>query len=106
MKSKKASAKRALRAPQTPPLSLSIDYPQEGDILQPGHYSIRLGASGAMEVQLRIDSGDWRPCREAAGYFWFDWQPGPAGGRVLEARARRGKGRWGKTALRGITVTG
>lgn len=99
---KKPAAKP--RAPKTPPLSLSIDYPQEGERLLPGHYSIRVGAPGATQAELCVDFKEWRPCREAVGYFWFDWNPEPAGARALEARARRGKGRWVKTPVRAIMV--
>jgi hypothetical protein len=80
-------------APKKPRLAVSIDYPQEGEAVRAGHYSIRLTAAGASTAQGRFDGGDWLDFREAVGHFWLDWAP-RVGKVLLEARARLGKGRW------------
>jgi hypothetical protein len=98
------------RTPRTPavkkaPLTVAIDYPQEGEAVRPGHYSIRLTAVGASSVQVRFDGGDWQDCREAVGHYWLDWAP-RAGEARLEARARSGKGRWAAAPGRAAAVAG
>lgn len=82
----------------------AIDYPAAGEIVKPGHYSIRLTAAGAERVQVRLDGTEWRECRESLGHFWHDWAP-QAGRFLLQARARRGSGRWGPAAERDVVVT-
>lgn len=84
-------------APKKAPASklvVAIDYPQEGALVRPGHYAVRVDALGAEEVQIRLDGTDWLDCREAVGFFWYDWSPQKPGPVVLAARARRAKGRW------------
>lgn len=95
MAKKIAGAKKKPSAPKAASKEAPriIDYPKEHEIVLPGHYSIRLTAHGATEAQVRIDGGEWAACREAAGHFWHDWAPQPGAARI-EARARKGKGRW------------
>lgn len=93
---KKAAAKK-------PRLAVSIDYPQGGEAVRSGHYSIRVTADGASSAQGRIDGGDWLDFREAVGHFWLDWAP-RVGQVLLEARARLGKGRWTAAAERVAVV--
>jgi hypothetical protein len=95
------AAKKA--APKKASLAVSIDYPQEGEAVRSGHYSIRLTADGASSAQGRVDGGDWLDCREAVGHFWLDWAP-RAGELRLEARARSGKGRWTVSPVRAVVV--
>lgn len=100
---KAAAPKRAAKtaAPKKSPLSVVIDYPQDGETVRAGHYSVRLTVSAPAEVQLRVDGGDWRSCREAVGHYWLDWSAAPA---LLEARARAGKGRWVAAPARTVAV--
>ena len=94
----------AAKAPAKPRLVVTVDYPQEGEQILPGHYSIRLTAAGAGQAQARLSGGEWLECREAVGHFWLDWAPAP--GRVLiEARARAGKGRWAAASARPVVVS-
>ena len=97
----KGTAKQA--APKKKALSVSIDYPLEGEAVRSGHYSIRLTAVGASSAQVRVGGGDWTDCREAVGHFWLDWSPA-AGDASIEARARTGKGRWAAASKRSISV--
>lgn len=89
MMTKKIAAPRKKK----PALKAVIDYPTAHEIIRPGHYAIRVTAAGASQAQVRFDGDHWSDCREAAGYFWYDWAA--QAGRVrLEVRARAGKGRW------------
>ena len=90
-------------APKKAALAVSIDYPQQGEAVRPGHYSIRLTADGASSAQVRVDGGDWADCRESVGHFWLDWTAG-AGEALLEARARSGKARWTASPARAVVV--
>jgi len=91
------------RAPRPPKLAVAVDYPRENEAVRPGHYAIRLTAAGASSVQVRLDGGDWLPCREDVGHSWFDWAPRP-GAALIEARARSGKGRWTAAPVRAVVV--
>jgi len=99
----KSVAKKS--AAKKPGLSVSIDYPEEGGSVKPGHYSIRLTAAGADRAQIRLSGGEWSDCREAVGHFWLDWAPVPGPARI-EARARSGKGRWSAVPARDCVVEG
>lgn len=97
---KPAAKKPALKSG----LSVVIDYPEDHEIVRPGHYSIRLTVAGAERAQVRLDGGQWNECRESLGHFWHDWAP--QAGRVrVEARARAGSGRWSPVAEREVVVT-
>jgi hypothetical protein len=61
----------------TPESAPTIDYPTENEQIFPGHYAIRVSSSGPVEVS--INEGPWEVCREANGYFWFDWWPEKSG---------------------------
>lgn len=105
VKTKPAAPKKTPKAaaPKKAALSVAIDYPQEGEAVRAGHYSIRVTADGASSAQVRVDGGDWADCREAVGHFWLDWMCGTGESR-LEARARSGKGRWTAAPARSVAV--
>lgn len=49
-------------------------------------YTFRVAApETADEVDVSIDRGPWRPCRRAAGYWWFDWSGAERVPRLLTA---------------------
>lgn len=102
VKTVRPAAKKAA-ASKKPALSVSIDYPAEGEIVRPGHYAVRLTAAGAAQAQLRVNGGEWTDCREAVGHYWLDWSPASGDAR-LEARARAGKGRWTSAPARACSV--
>lgn len=96
---KKLALKRTAKAPirrktPQPKLVVLVDYPIEAALVRPGHYAVRVDALGADDVELRLDATSWLPCREAVGFFWYDWSPQKPGPVVLRARARRAQGRW------------
>jgi hypothetical protein len=101
---KKASPKAAALPRVSTPLEAAVDYPQEGEFLQAGHYAVRVSAPGATEAQISIDEGPWQACRESSGFFWFDWDPEATGGHRIAAQARVGKGRWVKAEPRSCVV--
>ena len=92
------------RAAAKPALAAAIDYPRDGEAVFAGHYAVRVSAPGAAQAQVKADAGPWWDCREAVGYFWWDWSAEP-GERELLARARRGKGRWVPSAARRVRVS-
>lgn len=62
-----------------------IDYPQAGEPVLPGHYSIRITASEAAKAEISLDNSPWQPCRQDSGYWWYDWtgfEPGIHQARV------------------------
>ena len=94
----------AAKAPAQPRLVVTVDYPQEGEQILPGHYSIRVTAAGAAQAQVRFGDGEWLDCRESVGHFWFDWNA-VSGEFALGARARVDKGRWASSAARSVRVS-
>lgn len=99
-------AKRAApRRKAVPSLQVFIDYPREGELVRPGHYSIRVGTvPAAASVELSIDGGVWIPCRESAGYWWYDWSGFEIGPHQIQARAQ-GESPVPVTAERYVNVT-
>jgi hypothetical protein len=63
-----------------------IDYPTANEAIVGFHYAIRIGASSDGAVEISIDSADWLPCRNAAGYWWFDWENFSPGTHTITAR--------------------
>ena len=56
-----------------------IDYPYENEIISGSEYVIKIGASKDGYVEISFNDSEWKPCRFASGYWWFDWkyfQPG------------------------------
>lgn len=99
-----SAAKTAPRTPAKPKLAAVIDYPQDGEAVRPGHYAVRVTATGAGQVQVRVDDAAWSDVRESVGHFWLDWSP-VEGEHLLQARARIGKGRWSLSPARVVRVS-
>lgn len=83
-------------------IQVSIDYPQENEKIVSSNYTFRVSAPlDAERVELSLDNGEWRPLRQAAGFWWYDCAgiaAGPhdaalriiqAGGRALSLQPRR-----------------
>jgi hypothetical protein len=88
----------------TPQAEILIDYPMEGEQVHEGSYAIRISTEPNAEVEISINNGEWQPCRESLGYWWFDWQPLVGARCKLVARSRVGKGRWKKSAPRSCQI--
>lgn len=66
-----------------------LDYPQPGEKITAPHYAFRIGTIGDIaRVEISLNAGPWQACRNAAGYWWYDWS-GYTGGRYqLAVRAQ------------------
>jgi hypothetical protein len=88
-----------------PVVYVVIDHPVNNEVLVPGHYAIRIGASWGGIVEFQINDADWIPCRHNAGYWWFDWHNIPAGKHKLAARLVDNNGTvLKKSAIRRVEV--
>lgn len=96
---KAAAAPKAAKAP-----SVLLEYPQAGEAVRPGHYAVRIAAKPEVSVELSVDGGPWQACREAVGYYWFDWTPSQAGEHTLVARAKNGGPRYATSEERTVLV--
>jgi hypothetical protein len=57
-----------------PAAFVTVDFPQEKEVVTSPEYTLRLGASlDAAQVEVSIDGSDWKACRESVGFWWFDW---------------------------------
>jgi hypothetical protein len=72
----KKDAKTTLprKAKLTAKKAVYIDYPQANATVYCGHYCFRLGSVPAADwVKVSVNGGAWQDCRNANGYWWFDW---------------------------------
>jgi hypothetical protein len=66
---------------------LSVDYPRQEETITGDAYTFRISAPGDVQkVEAAVDQGDWRPCRQAAGYWWCDWSGYENGEHEVTAR--------------------
>lgn len=70
-----------------------VDHPQNNEIVSGLHYAIRIGASNTGSVELSINNRDWQPCRNTAGFWWFDWGYFTPGSHKITARLQDGQGK-------------
>ncbi len=82
---------------------VKVDYPQERDMVAPGHYAIRISGATA-QTEVSINGGKWQGCRFADGYHWFDWYPEKAGTSKITARTQGSGGGWKSSAERTCVV--
>jgi len=52
---------------------ITVDYPQDKEVVTSPDYTFRIEAREASRVEISIDSNDWQACRQAEGYWWYDW---------------------------------
>ena len=85
--------------------NICIDYPQNNETVYCGHYCFRLGSrKPCSAMQVSINGGEWQNCRQANGYWWFDWWNFNTGNFYLEAKAYV-DGKEEQTAKRKFKVT-
>lgn len=65
---------------------VTVDYPQEGEHITGNEYTFRIEAKAAGRVEVSIDQNEWHPCRQAAGYWWYDWAGFSSGKHRVVAR--------------------
>lgn len=80
-----------------------VDYPQSHEIILGERYSFRIQAGEPGRVEVAVDGRDWKYCREAVGYWWFDWNCTP-GDHTLSARLVREDGSFAEASTRRFTV--
>ncbi|TPW21254.1 MAG: hypothetical protein FD126_871 [Elusimicrobia bacterium] len=101
-KAVKAAAPRAAKTPKA--LAVLLEYPRAGEQVLPGHYAVRIAAKPEVTVEISVDGAPFQPCREAVGYYWFDWTPSALGTHTLVARAKNGGPRTATTEERTVLV--
>ncbi|MCX5795994.1 MAG: hypothetical protein NTY77_10905 [Elusimicrobia bacterium] len=52
---------------------ITVDYPQERVCVTSRDYTFRIWARAAGRVEISIDDNVWQPCRQADGFWWYDW---------------------------------
>lgn len=73
---------------------IALDYPQDGARISRPHYAFRIGTLGEIEnVEISLDNCAWQPCRESAGYWWYEWSGYAEGLHQVVSRARTKDGR-------------
>lgn len=77
-----------------------IDYPAEGETLRATEYVIRLGVGGEQNVEIAFDDGLWQACRNASGFWWYDWSAIAPGTHTMVARMQTPEGVWYRTPVR------
>ena len=74
-------------------LPVRVEFPAEGETLVSHHYTFRiLAPEAAVTVDVCINQGDWLPCREALGLWWYDWNTDGDGEYEAVARVRQQDG--------------
>jgi hypothetical protein len=53
--------------------TITLDYPKERECVISPEYTFRIEAKAASRVEISIDDNVWQPCRQADGYWWYDW---------------------------------
>ena len=101
----RAAAPKALKTPKAAKSpAVLLDYPQAGEAVRPGHYAVRVAAKPEVRVEVSVDGAPFQPCREAVGYYWFDWTPATPGEHTLVARAKNGGPRYAVSEERTVLV--
>lgn len=53
---------------------LAVEYPRQNEKITSADYTVRVFApETAKKVGISVDQGPWKSCRNAVGYWWFDW---------------------------------
>jgi len=86
---RKTAARKTVNTENTAGVSAVMDHPQQGEIITAPQYTFRIGTLGNIElVDISINQGPWQPCRNAAGYWWYDWEGYKTGRYQAEAKAQ------------------
>lgn len=66
-----------------------VDHPQQGEKITAPHYTFRVGTNGDIaRVEISLNAGPWQACRNAVGYWWYDWSGYTSGRYQLTVRAQ------------------
>ena len=66
--------------------AIALDYPKERERVISPDYTFRIEAKEASLVEISIDDNVWQPCRQADGYWWYDWSGYMSGKHQAVAR--------------------
>lgn len=75
-------------------LRLSVDFPRQNEVISSREYSLRMAApEGVKSVEISLDQSEWKPCRPAVGYWWYDWAGYDSGEHEVVTRIETQEGR-------------
>jgi hypothetical protein len=84
---------------------ITIDFPKEGEVISSSHYAFNISTNVPVaEIELSVNGGNWRPCREAVGKWWYDWSGYKSGTYAVHARSSLPDGRKIISSLRRFIV--
>lgn len=70
-------------------IQVIVDHPAENEVIQSDDYTFRITPSDRVSmIELSINGGKWQTCREALGYWWFDWRAAEPGDYQAEVKVR------------------
>ena len=82
-----------------------IEFPRQDETIVSPTYTLRVAAPAGVEaLDVSIDQGAWKACREDVGSWWFDWSGYADGEHEVIARIRGRNGRWRMSAPRQLLV--
>lgn len=85
---KKNVAQKSEPAVKPGEVRATLDHPQQGEKITAPHYTFRVGTTGDIaRVEISLNDGPWQACRNAVGYWWYDWADYAAGRYQAAARA-------------------
>jgi hypothetical protein len=101
----KALTPIAQTLPESGPEKITVEYPKEGERINSTHYAFKISARfPVVKVEVSLDGGAWKACRQAAGHWWFDWTGFSSKNYVLHARARTKDGAEHMSSVRRFVV--
>lgn len=70
-----------------------VDHPKNLEVIPENiPFAVRIGASECSAMDISIDDQPWQPCRNAVGYWWFDWEGFTPGSHQIVARLHKNNG--------------
>lgn len=89
MNKKKTAAPKIADTVKPGEVCAVLDHPQQGEKITAPHYTFRVGTIGDIaRVEISLDAGPWQACRNAVGYWWYDWSGYTSGRYQLAVRAQ------------------
>jgi hypothetical protein len=65
---------------------VTVDYPREGERITGTAYTFRVESKAPGSVEISVDQNEWKACRQAGGYWWYDWADYKPGAHRAVAR--------------------
>lgn len=89
MNKKKTTAPKVVDEIKPSEICAVLDHPQQGEKITVPQYTFRVGTIGAIvRVEISLNDGPWKACRNAVGYWWYDWTDYAAGRYQAAVRAQ------------------